>query len=332
MVLRIVFPEQDKVELEEVESEPLRPGCVRVRTTVSLMSAGTEGIALHKRFEEGTHWASYVQYPFCPGYAAIGVVEEVGRGVTSLSVGDRVASRSSHASEHVVEAERCTVVPEAVSSDAAVWFALAKIALVGAKVAQYRLGDSVAVVGAGPIGQMSLRWAVAAGCKAVVAVDAVVSRLGYARRGGASAVVPFSAADAREELSTAMDGALPRIVVDTTGNASAFASSLGLVADFGRLVLLGDTGSPSSQHLTSDVIARGVTVAGAHDSYNRRFPGWENDEEMYQLFFRLVRTARFDVEGLITHRFPPTDANAAYELATVLPGDSLGVAFDWLAS
>ncbi len=296
------------------------------------MSAGTEGIALHKRFDEGSWWASYVKYPFLPGYAAIGVVEEVAPDVTKLSVGDRVASRSKHASEHVLEAEKCTVVPDDVPTDAAVWFALAKIALVGARVAEYKLGDSVAVVGAGPIGQMSVRWAAAAGCKSVIAIDTVASRLQHAVHGGASAAVLFPAAEARDSVLTAGGGALPRVVVDTTGNASAFASSLGLAADFGRLVLLGDTGTPENQYLTSAIVHRLVTVAGAHDSYNRRAPGWESDEEMHELFFKLVEANRFNVEDLITHRFSPIDAKAAYELATVSPGDSMGVAFDWSAT
>ena len=332
MVLRIVFAGQDMVDLEKAESVPLREGCVRVRTEMSLMSAGTEGIALHKRFDEGTHWAAYVRYPFLPGHAAVGVVEEVATGVVSPSVGDRVVSRSNHASEHVVEASRCTVVPRDVPLDAAVWFALAKIALVGARVAEYRLGDKVAVVGAGPIGQMSVRWAAAAGLGWVVAMDPVASRLEHALRGGASATVALPVAEARDAVLAAGGGTLPRVVVDSTGNAGVFASALGLVADFGRLVLLGDTGSPRSQCLTSDVVARGVTVVGAHDSYNHRIPGWERDEDMYGLFFELVRSRRFNVEGLITHRFSPTEAKAAYELATALPGDSMGVAFDWTGS
>ena len=332
MALRIVFPEQDKVELEEVYPERLRSGCVRVRTTVSLISAGTEGIALHKRFDEGSHWAAYVRYPFHPGYAAIGVVEEIGTGVRGLSIGDRVASRSNHASEYVLEAERCTVVPEDIPLENAVWFALAKIALVGARVADYKLGDRVAVVGAGPIGQMSVRWAVAAGCRSIVAIDTPASRLEHARRGGASATVLLPAAEAKDGVLTGSGGVLPRVVVDTTGNATAFASSLGLAADFGRLVLLGDSGWPRSQHLTSDVMSRGVMVVGAHDSYNRRAPGWETDEDMHDLFFRLVQARRLNVEGLITHSVSPTDAKAAYDLATVSTGDSMGVAFDWLGT
>lgn len=329
---RIVFAEKDRVELEEAEPEVMRPGSVRVRTALSLISAGTEGIALHRRFDDGTHWASYVRYPFRPGYAAIGIVQELGEGVDGLAIGDRVAFRSSHASEHVVDAGRCTPIPAEVELDAACWFALAKIAFIGARAAMYTLGDTVVVVGAGPIGQMSLRWAVAAGARSIIAVDAVSPRLEHARRGGASEVVAAAVGDAREAVVAACRGQLPRVVVDSTGNASAFSEALGLVADFGRVVLLGDTGSPASQHLTSDVVYRGVTIIGAHDSHNRRAPGWEDDTSLHELFFELVRTGRFDVRNLTTHHFAPADAKAAYQLATEEPGDSMGVVFDWMTT
>ena len=176
MATRIVFPQANEVELEEIDVGDPLAGFLRVRTLCSLMSTGTEGIVLRRLFDEDSHWALYAVYPFYPGYAVVGVVEEVGPDVEGFEVGQRVASRLLHASEQVVPARMCTTVPDEVESPDAVWFAFAKIALMGAWAADLRLGATVAVIGAGPIGQMALRWAVASGARHVVAVDGFASR------------------------------------------------------------------------------------------------------------------------------------------------------------
>jgi 2-desacetyl-2-hydroxyethyl bacteriochlorophyllide A dehydrogenase len=317
---RILFHAKDHIGLEAYEPEPLTEGSVRFHTRYSLISSGTEGIVLRGLFDPGTHWANWISYPFRPGYSAVGVVAAVGPGVTELEVGDRVAARLGHAADHVVPAAWCTRVPDEVPLDQACWFGLAKIGLVGAQAAGYELGDSVAVIGAGPIGQMSVRWAIAAGATRVVAVDTVSGRLDVALRGGATEVVAASAEDA-------LLGGQPRVVVDTTGNAAVFASALRLAADHGRVVLLGDTGSPAGQHLTSDVITRGVAVVGAHDKHSINRHGREGERRLHEMFFQLARTGRFDLSGLTTQVFAPSDFQAAYDACA--NREALGVAFDW---
>jgi 2-desacetyl-2-hydroxyethyl bacteriochlorophyllide A dehydrogenase len=307
---RILFDAKDHIGLEEYTPEPLTEGTVRFHTRYSLISSGTEGIVLRGLFDPGTHWANWISYPFRPGYSAVGVVAELGPGVSGLEVGNRVAARVGHAADHVVPASACTRVPDEVPLDQACWFGLAKIGLVGALAAGYGLGDAVAVIGAGPIGQMSVRWAVAAGATRVVVVDTVPERLEVARQGGATEVVAAP-------VDTVAELGRPRVVVDSTGNAAVFASALRLVADHGRVVLLGDTGSPAGQHLTSDVITRGVTVVGAHDKHG--------SSDLHETFFQLARAGRFDLTGLTTHVFAPKDFQAAYDTA----GKGLGIAFDW---
>ena len=55
-------------------------------------------------------------------------------------------------------------------------------------------------------------------------------------------------------------------VYDVTGAAPVFSASLTMLRRFGRLVLLGDTGTPTEQHLTGDVVTKALTIVGAHDS------------------------------------------------------------------
>jgi len=326
---RIVFPRKDEVELEEFDLDDVGDGALWLRSTHSLMSTGTEGIALHGLFDDGTHWSRYVRYPFHPGYSTVGAVEAVGPGVTDFAAGDRVVARLGHASDHVVPTKLCTRVPDGVPSEPAVWFGLAKIALMGARAAGYELGDAVAVIGAGPIGQMSVRWASVAGARFVVSVDTVAGRLDLARLGGATGTVAAAVDSAAESVIEACGGRRPRVVVDGTGNAAVFGAALGLVADRGRLVVLGDTGTPAGQHLTSDVIMRGITVVGAHDAHSATGPGWDRDRGLHEFFFELVLSGRFKVEGLTSHVFSPKDCALAYETAHLRRGNTMGIVFDW---
>lgn len=313
--------------LETFAPVPAGPGQLAVKSLWSLMSIGTESIMLHQRFEPGTHWHRWMRYPFvCPGYSTVGVVQEVGRDVVGFSVGDRVTCRQGHASHHVTAADRCHLIPEGVSDRDATWFALAKIGWHGARAAQFTLGDTCTIIGAGPVGQMAVRWALAAGCSTIVAVDTSDMRLELARAGGATHTVAKPADQAEEEISAACSGAKPDVVIDTTGNAEVFSQALALVADRGRLVLLGDTGTPSRQHLTFDVILRGITIVGAHDLHEDE--RW-NLGSITGFFLGMVARRRFVLDRLITHVLPARELPAAYELVERERQAIMGMVFDW---
>jgi len=323
---RLVFSGKQTVALEPFALE--RPGAasVLVRIQLTLMSTGTENIVFNRMFDPGTHWDHWVKYPFYPGYTAVGTVEAVGEEVTTLQPGDRVACRVPHCSHAVVEAAKCFPLPASLGWESAVWFSLAKIAWHGASVARYQLGDSVLIAGAGPIGQMSIRWAVAAGCASVVVVDPVPDRMKLARLGGATATVAESMESARAAVLEAGHEQLPRVIIDSTGNAAVFAASLSLVADYGTVVILGDTGQPARQSLTSDVIRRGLTIVGAHDRHNTA--EW-NNATITRLFFQLAAAGRFSLDGLNTHCFLPEECGDAYHVANHEREKTMGILFKW---
>jgi 2-desacetyl-2-hydroxyethyl bacteriochlorophyllide A dehydrogenase len=323
---RLVFTGKQEVKLEEFESGQPGETEVLVETHLSLMSTGTENIVFNRLFDPGTHWDGWVKYPFYPGYTSVGEVIATGPGVRLLKVGDRIAYRAGHASHAIKKAAECYPIPVDLQIEHAVWFALAKIAYHGALAAEFRLGDSVMIIGAGPIGQMAVRWANAAGTDRILAVDTAEKRLVLASAGGATAVIAEPIGSAREAILAANDGRLPRMVIDSTGNAVVFSAALGLVADRGTLVLLGDTGQPSQQKLSSDVITRGLRIVGAHDAHVTE--KW-NDATITQLFFRMISTGRFSLDGMNTHRFVPEQCKEAYETANRDRALTMGIVFDW---
>ncbi len=91
-------------------------------------------------------------------------------------------------------------------------------------------------------------------------------------------------------------------------------------------MLLGDTGYPSRQTLTSNVMTRGLTIVATHDHHDRG--GW-TQRRIDALFFQKVRAGAFPLERLITHEFRPEQCDGAYQLATAERERAVGILFDW---
>lgn len=328
MATRIVHLAHQKVALERFDPAPCGPTQARVASVCSLMSTGTEGIIYNRLFEPGTHWDKWVKYPMHVGYATIGRVTEVGSEAAGLRVGQRVAVREPHASESVVNAAACYPVPDGIADEDASWFALAKIAFHGALAAGHAIGQKIAIIGAGPLGQMSVRWASAGGVDLIAVIDPVASRLDLARRGGATHAIDKPVDLAKPPLLEASGGGGPDVVLDVTGHPGVLAPALALPRRYGKLIVLGDTGSPSEQRLTPDVVIRGVQIVGAHDGHND--DRW-NNATIIPLFFRMLAAGRMSVANLVTHRFSPGDVVKAFELTRQRRPETMGVLFDWSA-
>ncbi|PAW77908.1 MAG: hypothetical protein B9S32_09935 [Verrucomicrobia bacterium Tous-C9LFEB] len=323
---RVVFTGKQQVHLESYTPEQPGEGHIRIKTEFSQMSTGTENIVFNRNFAPNTHWDRWVKYPFYPGYAAVGTVEALGPNVTSHKIGDRVVWRGKHSSHEIQSVATAFPIPDGIPWTEAIWYALAKIAFQGARAAQYQLGDTVLIIGAGPIGQMSVRWAHAAGAISIIMVDTASDRMEFATKGGATAAIVSPIDQAGDAILAANGGQLPRVVIDTTGHWAVLPSALPLAAKFGTVVILGDTGEPSKQTLTSDVIRRGLRIVGAHDAHNNE--QW-NDATIAALFLSLANQKRFHLSGLSSHIFSPSQCEEAYATANRERSSTMGILFDW---
>jgi len=144
-------------------------------------------------------------------------------------------------------------IPDGVSDDDATWTALGKIAQIGVRAAEHRMGDSVIVIGLGLVGQLVTQYVRLMGASEIIAIDPAEMRLAMAKAHGATVTLALPAGEALAEVKRLTDERLTRVVYDVTGHPAVFPAALALCADRGRLVLLGDTGTPELQHLTPDV-------------------------------------------------------------------------------
>jgi threonine dehydrogenase-like Zn-dependent dehydrogenase len=324
-VQRIVFEQPRHVSVHSCNPRSLAAGEVRVVTECSLISNGTERLALSGDFELNSHWARWVRYPFYPGYATIGRVIEIQGAVIGASLGDLVALRVPHASEHIVRASECIPVPKSIEVETAAWFAVARIAFLGVWAAQASLHSDVLVIGGGIVAQWVVRWLKYKTTGMVSILAKEPNHINAAVAGGASRTILGSTQDHNIDTINQCLGWVPDIIIDCTADPEVLAWSLAIVRDYGRIVLLGDPGFPSKRCITPNALRRAITVVGTHDRCT--YARWTN-HEVAKHFFANAAAPGFSTETLRSAVYSGLDAKHAYEH---LEGShrELGMFFHW---
>ena len=257
---------------------------------------------------------------------------DVGPGVAGIKVGDRVATSTPHSSAFVVQSTECIVVPDSVTDEQACWASLACTTQLGVRRADLELGESVAVVGLGALGQLVVQYLRLSGARRIIAIDPTESRLSLARAGGATDVVATDVGSAADVVRDLTAGTMVDVAFDITGHPAVLAPTTRLVRQLGRVILLGDTPTPSRQHLGPRVVGDSVSVLGVHASAAPEVASLRDPwtlSAMTALFFDFIADRRMDVDVLASHRFTPDEAADVYEALRRDRSGYLGVLLDW---
>ncbi|WP_422771261.1 zinc-dependent alcohol dehydrogenase family protein [Plantactinospora sp. WMMC1484] len=271
------------------------------------------------------------------GHEAVGTVVDVGSGVSGLREGDRVLAscisacgvcrycRSGSYGQclggggwilgHRVDGVQAEYVrlpfadlstyklPANVTDEAAVMLAdiLPTSYEVGVLNGRVRPGDTVVVVGVGPIGLAAVLTARLYSPAHIVAVDRAASRLQAAKQFGADIAV--SADEDPLEVVQAVTGGLGAdVVLEAVGTPQSFETCTTLVRPGGRVANIGVHGKPATLHL-EDLWIKNVTITtGLVDTYST--PD----------LLTMLAAGQLDVGQIITHRFPLGDIMAAYDV------------------
>jgi 2-desacetyl-2-hydroxyethyl bacteriochlorophyllide A dehydrogenase len=214
-------------EIREESIAPPGPGEVLVETLHSAISRGTEWLVLHGRVPESEHermraphQAGAFPFPVKYGYLNVGRVAE---GPSDLE-GRVVFCLYPHQSRYVVAASDVVVVPDGVEPARAVLAGNLETAINGIWDADVRVGDRVAIVGAGVVGSLAAYVAGRiAGCR-VELVDVLPER---ARVAAALGVGFASPASARREAD---------VVIHASGASAGLATALALAGQESTVV------------------------------------------------------------------------------------------------
>jgi predicted dehydrogenase/threonine dehydrogenase-like Zn-dependent dehydrogenase len=263
-----------EVRVVEVPEPVVRRGAVLVRTSHSLISAGTESagigsggrrenlvlkairnpalvkkvvdrVASHGLQATAELVRTRISTEMPSGYSCAGVVIEVGEDVTDIRKGDRVACAgagyANHAAVNVVPRNLVALVPDGVSFEEAAFGTLGAIALQGVRRAEPGLGDRVAVLGLGLLGQITVQMLKAAGA-VVIGVDVRPDRVARAQALGLDAGFTVSERDfvAGVVERTGGHGADAVIVTAAGGDVGLLSKAFEACRRKGRVVLVGD--------------------------------------------------------------------------------------------
>lgn len=314
----VVWTDVGKAELIPIEVPRPGRGEVTVEIHASAVSSGTER-AQYLRLPN-----AQIGYPHVPGYSAAGTVAAVGRGVSDLAEGDRVAVRGApHASVATLSRTAFHRLPDNVAIEHACLIQLGVICNQGVRRARLESGESVAVIGYGPIGALTQR--LARGEASTLTVLARSSeRKRSALRTGADAFIAAAGDGA------AADGLSVDVVFDTTGDPNALLLAVTAAAEGGRIVLLGSPRGATRDLPLGAIRAKRLRLIGAHvetvrlerpsnpDPFRR-----DGDE-----FLSALASGRISVEDLVDLEVDPREADVFYrELAS--RRDVSGARFDW---
>jgi threonine dehydrogenase-like Zn-dependent dehydrogenase len=285
--------------------------------------------------------------PGALGYSSAGTVTHVGNRVRDLRVGDRVACAGNqyayHAEVVYVPQNLAVRVPETVPFDQAAFATVGAIALQGVRISELSVGDRVAVVGMGLVGQLTAQIARAAGAK-VLAVDLDPRRVELASNLGSDIAVLRTEAEAA--ASRISDGHGVDVVLLTAATPSNDPIQLAatMAREKARVVVVGDVGMavPRELFYVKELELRlsrsygpgryDPTYEEAGNDYPYGYVRWTEQRNL-AAFLELVASGSVHVEPLITHRVPVTSAAEAYELIDENTAEhSLGVLLSYEAS
>jgi alcohol dehydrogenase len=163
-------------------------------------------------------------------------------------------------------------------------------------------GDTVVVVGAGPVGLAAIITAKLYGPGRIVAVDLDNSRLERAQEFGADVVINNSSENAVERVQEMTDGLGADVVMEAVGVPATFELCTELVCPGGRVANIGVHGEPATLHLETLWIKSITITTGLVDAYSTL------------TLLNLVSEGRLDPTGLTTHRFELNEIMEAYDV------------------
>ena len=329
----LVFRGQNQIIIEEVPLPRPGPGEAVIRVTLTTI-CGTD---LHILRGE---------YPVKPGliigHEPVGIIHELGIGVTGYEVGDRVlvgaitpcgqcldclrgdlaqcggpiggwrfgnTINGAQAEYLLVPYAQANLakIPNDLSDEQVVLLAdIASTGISAAESADLQIGDSVAIFAQGPIGLCATAGAKLKGASLIIAIESDPFRAQVAKRMGADIVLNHEMVDVVEETRRITDGRGVDVAIEALGTQQTFENALRVLRAGGTLSSLGVYSGKLSIPL--EPFAAGL---GNHRIVTTLCPG---GKERMQRLMELVRHGHLDLRPLLTHKVPLDRITEAYRL------------------
>ncbi len=352
-----------KTTVQDMPSPYVSTGHMLIRSSTSLVSAGTERmlvdfgkanilqkarqqpdkvkLVVEKMVTNGVKPTlesvfAKLDEPIPLGYCNVGTVMQVGAGESNFKVGDRLVSNGKHAEIVRVPFNLCAKIPSNVSDEEAAFTVLGSIALQGIRLVAPTLGETIVVTGLGLVGLLTVQLLRAHGCR-VIGIDFDETKCKLARDFGAEVVNLSNKEDPLKaaEIFSRGRGVDAVIITASTSSSQPVHEAAVMCRKRGRIVLVGVTGLDLSR---ADFYEKELTFQvscsygpGRYDpnyeekgnDYPFGFVRWTEQRNL-EAVLDMMASGALVLKPLISHTFDIEDANDAYNLI-IGSQDSLGI-------
>lgn len=329
-----------QVTMEELPLPEIGPDEVLVQ----VMAVGVCGSDVHY-YEHGRIGPYVVEKPIILGHECAGIVAACGERATRFSPGDRVAIEPGITCGRCDDCKRgrynlCRGVqflatppvdgafvqyichredflfpiPDTLSFEAASLNEPFSVGIHALNRAGFRPGQSVAVIGLGPVGLMAVAAAKAFGASRIFASDLEENRLQAAVRLGATDAIGGRSGDAAAEIRRRTDGLGADVALETAGHPSALQTALRSLGRGGKLSIIGLPPQPEAGFNVPFLCDNEIDIYGIFRYANT-----------YPQGIRFLSSGLIDSDALITDRYPLEQTGEALERARTNKAGSLKV-------
>lgn len=318
------------VKAMELRDEPMpmpAAGEIRARSTY-IGVCGSDTHAFHGRHP-------FIPIPYLPGHEATGVVEELGEGVTSVAVGDRIVveptlpcwecktcrngaenlcenlqffgcgyPQGGMADQFVVRADRLHVIPDGISDLGAALIEPLSTPVHACRLAGPLKGRAVAILGAGTIGLLTLAVARWSGASKVVVTDPLAAKREIALRLGADAVVDALAPDVAAQVRTALRESAD-VVFDCVAVKSTTLAAIDMALKGGTVVIVGVAAADFELPIRT-IQDQQIRIQGSATYVSQD----------YAIAIEMIESGAVRAQDFITGQFPLEQAEQAFEAST----------------
>lgn len=309
------------LEIKDVELTPLQVGQVLVK----VLASGLCGAQLH---EIRGHKGNAKFLPHLMGHEGCGIVEEVGPGVTTVKVGDKVvmhwrpgsgieapfpsyvmdgksmsSGKVTTLSEYsIVSENRLTTVPQDTPDELCAILGCALTTAMGIidNEVDLKFGESVAVVGCGGVGLNLIQAAAMKSACPIYAVDNNLTKRDLCFTAGATIFV-----NSINSIDEKID-----VIIDTTGIPEVITESISKLSNQGRMILVGQ---PAPGKMVEVMNAVNL-FNGMGQSIKATQGGKTNPQEDIPRYVKMYQEGILNVKQFVTHYFNLDQINEAFDL------------------
>lgn len=357
----IVFPEPNRIRLEERSVPEPDPHQVLVDTKCSLISTGTELAwlsgeplaGLPDNDQVDSNWNpgpkhDVLGFPRYPGYASVGKIVKTGSEMNDAVIGERVVHRKPHQKFVVVsnpssgmdpdddrwadQNDTYRLIPDDVTDEQGVFSSIAEIVMNGLRRGRVTWGERVAVFGLGLLGQLAVRLCDFAGVQTVIGIDKAGSRIEYLPHRPQIVGLNPDEDDLETEVRNETSGELAEVVVELTGNPQAIPTEVEILREGGRFLIISSPRGETPFNFNELCSLPSYEIIGSHRSSHPPVATPRNpwtQERHAELFLDALARGEISVDELVSHTFPADQAGEAYTMLLEDRKRALGVLLKW---